>query len=56
MTSEKQMEANKKNALLSTGAVTDGGKAVVARNAVKHGIFARDIIIPTGDGAVRITS
>ena len=51
MTSEKQVEANKNNALLSTGAVTNEGKAVVARNAVKHGIFARDIIIPTGDGA-----
>lgn len=51
MTSEKQIEANKKNALLSTGAVTEEGKAVVAKNAVKHGIFARDIIIPTGDGA-----
>jgi len=51
MTTEKQTEANKKNALLSTGAVTEEGKAVVARNAVKHGVFASDLIISSGDGA-----
>jgi len=51
MTSEKQTEANKKNALLSTGAVTEEGKAIVARNAVKHGVFASDLIISSGDGA-----
>jgi len=51
MTTEKQIEANKKNAVLSTGAVTDEGKAVVAKNAVKHGVFASDLIISNGDGA-----
>ena len=51
MTTEKQTEANKKNALLSTGAVTDEGKAIVAKNAVKHGVFASDLIISSGDGA-----
>ena len=50
MTTEKQIEANKKNALLSTGAVTEEGKAIVAKNAVKHGVFARDLIISSGDG------
>ena len=50
MTTEKQTEANKKNALMSTGAVTDAGKAVVAKNAVKHGVFAQDLIISSGDG------
>ena len=50
MTTEKQIEANKKNALHSTGAVTDEGKAVVALNAIKHGVFARDLIISSGDG------
>ena len=51
MTNEKQTEANKKNALLSTGAVTEEGKAIVAKNAVKHGVFASDLIISSGDGA-----
>jgi len=50
MTTEKQTEANKKNALMSTGAITDAGKAVVAKNAVKHGVFAQDLIISSGDG------
>lgn len=50
MTTEKQVEANKKNALMSTGAVTDEGRAVIAQNAVKHGVFARDLIIASGDG------
>ena len=50
MTTEKQVEANKQNALVSTGPVTDEGKALVSQNAVKHGIFARDLIITSGDG------
>jgi len=50
MATEKQIEANKKNALMSTGAVTYTGKAIVSQNAVKHGVFARDLIISSGDG------
>lgn len=50
MTTEKQIEANKQNALVSTGPATAEGKAIVAQNAVKHGIFARDLIITSGDG------
>jgi len=50
MTTDKQIEANKKNAVMSTGAITDEGKAIVAQNAVKHGVFARDLIISSGDG------
>ena len=50
MTSEKQEQANINNAQLSTGPVTPGGKAVVSRNAVKHGIFAKDLVIAAGDG------
>ena len=50
MTTEKQMKANKENALVSTGPVTAKGKALVSQNAVKHGIFAKDLIITTGDG------
>lgn len=50
MSTEKQIEANKKNAQLSTGPVSEEGKAIVAQNAIKHGIFAQDLIIATGDG------
>ncbi len=50
MTTKKQTEANKKNALVSTGPVTAEGKAMVVHNAVKHGIFAKDLIISSGDG------
>ena len=50
MTTNKQNEANKQNALVSTGPLTAEGKALVSQNAVKHGIFAKDLIITTGDG------
>ncbi|MCP5507103.1 MAG: hypothetical protein H7A37_02215 [Chlamydiales bacterium] len=40
MTSLKQIEANRKNARRSTGPISMDGKAVVARNAVKHGILS----------------
>ena len=50
MTTKKQLEANKQNALVSTGPVSPEGKALVSQNAVKHGIFARDLIITSGDG------
>jgi hypothetical protein len=45
MTSEKQMEANRSNALKSTGPCSPAGKARVAQNAVKHGLLAQDIVI-----------
>jgi len=48
MTTEKQVEAN---ALLSTCAVTVEGKTVVSRNAVKHGIFTKDLVIKSTEFA-----
>ncbi len=50
MVSEKQEQANVKNAQLSTGPATPEGKAIVAKNAIKHGIFAKDLVINAGDG------
>jgi hypothetical protein len=50
MVSEKQQQANIQNAQLSTGPITPEGKMVAAKNAVKHGIFARDLVINAGDG------
>jgi hypothetical protein len=49
MISEKQLAANRENAQKSTGPKTPRGKAIVARNAVKHGIFSQDIVPVGGD-------
>ena len=45
--SKKQQIANKKNAQKSTGPKSDSGKAVASKNALKHGITSRDVIINT---------
>ncbi|MDP8218069.1 MAG: hypothetical protein P9M03_05030 [Candidatus Theseobacter exili] len=45
MTSQKQIDANQENAQRSTGAVTQEGKGVISKNAIKHGIFAKDLIL-----------
>jgi hypothetical protein len=50
MVTEKQEQANIQNARLSTGPTSPEGKTVVSRNAVKHGIFAKDLVINAGDG------
>jgi hypothetical protein len=42
--SERKRAANRANAEKSTGPRTPAGKAKVGRNAIKHGIFARDIV------------
>lgn len=46
MTTEKQIKANQANAKKSTGATSDEGKAVVASNALKHGLFAQRLMLP----------
>jgi hypothetical protein len=43
-TSEKQIEANRRNAQQSTGPRTSAGKAASRRNALKHGILARAVL------------
>jgi len=50
MSTQKQITANQKNAGQSTGPKTAGGKAAVALNALKHGLLAREVVLPT-DGA-----
>lgn len=44
MTSEKQLIANRANALKSTGPKSLQGKQRVGQNALKHGIAARDAV------------
>ena len=46
MTSERQKTANRSNALHSTGPKTPKGKAVVRLNALRHGLLARDALLP----------
>ena len=46
MASQKQIEANRRNALKSTGPKTDEGKAAVSMNALRYGLRARSILIP----------
>ena len=45
MTSQRQIEANRRNASNSTGPRTARGKAVVALNAVQHGLLSRQAVI-----------
>jgi hypothetical protein len=44
MTSYRQIEANKRNALKSTGPKTQAGRDVSRRNAVRHGLTAETVI------------
>src|SRR5512143_1610728 len=50
MTTEAQVAANRANARKSTGPRTPEGKAVVAQNAVKHGLLAREGVLRGEDG------
>jgi hypothetical protein len=49
MVSAAQELANRSNAQKSTGPRTAEGKAVVAQNAVKHGLLAKEIVIKGED-------
>ena len=49
-TSLAKLEANQKNAQLSTGPKSPQGKAAVRWNAMKHGLLAKEVVIRTGDG------
>ena len=44
MTSFRQIEANRRNARLSTGPTTEEGKRKSRRNAVRHGLTAETVI------------
>ena len=44
MASPSQIEANRRNALMSTGPKTEAGKSRSRRNAVRHGLTAETVI------------
>ncbi len=44
MTSDKQAQANRRNALKSTGPKTPEGKAAVRHNATKHGLLSQEVL------------
>ena len=49
MATQKQIDANRRNALRSTGPKTQAGKAISARNALTHGLRARTALLPGED-------
>ena len=49
MASDRQIEANRRNARLSTGPTTALGKARSSLNAVRHGLSARNAVLPQED-------
>src|SRR5215208_2068118 len=46
MTTLAKVEANRRNAELSTGPRTTEGKVIVARNATTHGIYSNVPVVP----------
>jgi hypothetical protein len=49
MTSDKQVQANRRNARKSTGPKTPEGKAAVQHNALKHGLLSKEVLLPGED-------
>jgi hypothetical protein len=49
MATEKQIHANQANAKLSSGPVTDQGKAASSHNAVKTGLTGQTVLLKTDD-------
>ncbi len=48
--SPRRIEANRRNALRSTGPKTPEGKRMVRWNALKHGLLAKEVVIGAGEG------
>jgi hypothetical protein len=49
MASDRQIKANRENARRSTGPATPEGKAKASLNALRHGLFARGVVLPHED-------
>ena len=51
MATEAQIEANRRNSRLSTGPRTDAGKDIARRNALRHGLAARTLVVAPWEDA-----
>jgi hypothetical protein len=51
VTSDKQIRANRRNALMSTGPKTPQGKAAARQNALRHGLLSAEMLLPGEDQA-----
>jgi hypothetical protein len=51
---DRKTEANRRNARLSTGPRTGAGKAIVARNALRHGLGATSHAMMTGNLGLKL--
>ena len=49
MATEKQITANRQNALKSRGPTSVLGKMVSSRNSTSHGFYATDVVLPDED-------
>ena len=49
MTTQKQIEANRRNSRRSTGPKTRTGKSESKINAMKHGLLAADLVVRDED-------
>jgi len=49
MTTDKQIEANKQNALSSTGPQSPDGKEISKMNATKHGLLSHEVLLEGED-------
>ncbi len=49
--SPRKLDANRRNALRSTGPTTPAGKARVGFNALTHGLLAKEVVLPGEDRA-----
>jgi len=55
MTTSKQIVSNQRKAKLSTGPRTGSGRAIVSRNALRHGILSQEVLL-TGEDEARLKS
>ncbi|MGA3282880.1 MAG: hypothetical protein ABSD57_00275 [Verrucomicrobiota bacterium] len=49
MTTEKQIQTNRKNASKSTGPRSVAGKMISSRNSTRHGFYAINVLLPDED-------
>ena len=51
MSSPEQIEANRRNGSLSNGPKTPEGRTASSKNAIKHGLLSREILLPDEDAS-----